>query len=197
MSREEIDKICNRYGIHNITINNGLVDVNGSVNLTDEDLDEMPLYFGEVIGNFECNYNQLTSLEGCPHTVGGNFQCMQNKLKSLEGCPTKVGGSFTCLGNRITSLEHCPKEVGVDFNCNYNKIYSLDGYDTKVGDWFWIDYNPFGSISHGNQQDFIDAFKIYKIIKDKEVNLKRLKYVMQLFNKEIKLENIKKHYTIV
>ena len=32
-----------------------------------------------VGGNFNCSYNELTSLEGAPKTVGENFGCSYNK----------------------------------------------------------------------------------------------------------------------
>ena len=41
-------------------------------------------------GNFYCNGNDLTSLSGCPVSVGGNFSCSFNRLTSLEGCPNNV-----------------------------------------------------------------------------------------------------------
>ena len=40
-------------------------------------------------------------------------------------------------------------------------------------------------------------FRTYKVIKGDEVNLKRLMYVMGVFDKPINLESIKKHYKIV
>ena len=54
-----------------------------------------------------------------------------------------------------------------------------------------------GAIFNSGNQDFIDAFKIYKVVSDKTVNLKRLKYVMSIFDKKIDLEKIERYYTIV
>ena len=52
-----------------------------------------------MVGNFNCSFNNLTSLEGAPEIVGGNFDCAFNKkLKSLEGCPKEVGGDFYYSG---------------------------------------------------------------------------------------------------
>ena len=77
---KDIDAICQRYGITNYTINNGLVDVDASVNLSSRKLTKLPLQFGKVTGNFFCNDNQLTTLEGGPKEVGGDFYCVNNPL---------------------------------------------------------------------------------------------------------------------
>jgi len=63
-SFEDIDSICSEYNITNYTINNGLVDVDGSVNLHKQKLTKLPLKFGKVTGGFFCSNNKLTSLEG-------------------------------------------------------------------------------------------------------------------------------------
>lgn len=52
-----------------------------------------------VKGNFYCNHNRLTTLEGGPKEVGEHFSCSYNKLTSLEGGPKKVVGVFLCVDN--------------------------------------------------------------------------------------------------
>ena len=47
---EDIDVICKKYGIRNYTINNGVVDVDGDVNLSVQALSGLPLKFGKVTG---------------------------------------------------------------------------------------------------------------------------------------------------
>jgi len=44
--------------------------------------------------------------------------------------------------------------------------------------------------------DFIRAFKTFKVIKDGVIDLKRLRYVMEMFDLPIDIEEIKKYYTI-
>ena len=75
-----------------------------------------------VDGDFFCNGNNLTSLEGAPKTVNGDFGCGHNKLTSLEGSPKSVGGSFYCGFNNLTSLTGAPKFVGGVFSCGFNEI---------------------------------------------------------------------------
>ena len=88
-SRQDIDSICQKYNIKNYIINeDGSIDVDGDVDLSNRELIELPLKFRNVSGYFNCSNNELTSLEGAPSSVGGNFYCSGNKLTSLEGFPT-------------------------------------------------------------------------------------------------------------
>src|SRR5271157_4926923 len=57
----------------------GSYDVNGDVNLSRQDLLELPFRFGKVTGYFDCRNNQLTNLEGSPDSVGGDFYCSYNR----------------------------------------------------------------------------------------------------------------------
>ena len=63
---------------------------------------EIPVWLKdvEIECDFYCDHNQLTSLEGCPETVGKGFSCSYNKLISLEGCPVFIGGNFWCGNNK-------------------------------------------------------------------------------------------------
>jgi len=101
--RAQIANWLDSFGIINYTINDDLtIDVNGSVNLNYKFLTCFPSFikFNEVSSIFYCSDNQLTSLEGCPRTVGGSFSCRNNYLTSLEGCPKTVDGNFFCHSNK-------------------------------------------------------------------------------------------------
>ena len=113
-----IDEICRKYDITNYTINDdGTIDVNGGVNLYNKGLTELPLRFNKVTGSFNCDYNRLTSLKGCPRWIGGNFSCAGNKLTSLEFSPDYVGGFFWCDYNNLTD-NYCDTEIGGKFKTN-------------------------------------------------------------------------------
>ena len=81
-----------------------------------------------VTGNFYCDRNNLTSLEGASKFVGDHFYCDRNNLTSLEGAPKYVGGNFNCSNNNLTSLEGAPKFVGGDFICANNKVEFTEEY---------------------------------------------------------------------
>ncbi len=80
----------------------------------------------------------------------------------------------------------------------FNKIRDLYGISDDIGRYLFCNKeNPISSIINERVDiDFIRAFNIYKVIKDGKVQLKRLKYVMETFNMEYYLEEIKEHYEI-
>ena len=101
----------------------GEVDVDGDFHCDGQGLSDFKkIRFGEVVWNFNCDNNQLTTLEGAPQKVGGYFNCRHNHLTSLEGAPQKVGWNFNCDNNQLVSLEGAPQEVGGDFRCHDNPV---------------------------------------------------------------------------
>ena len=215
-----IEEICEKYGIKNYTINDdGSVDVDGLVDLSNEVLTEIPLNFNKVQGEFSCasnnltdlkgspkwvggsfycNHNNLTTLSGSPESVGGHFNCSNNKLTTLEGSPKSIGDGFDCDGNNLTSLKGCPKNIGQNFNADGNNIIDLIETPESLKGYMKLHYNPIESVigSEVAYIEFLRAFNTFKIIKDGVVNLKRLKYVMEIFDKPINIEEILKYYKI-
>ena len=123
-----LDQLKDYDRIDNYTIRpDGIVDVDGNVNLSRRNLEKIPIKFGIVNGSFNCADNYLTSLHGAPEEVGDDFWCAGNQLTSLEGCPGKVGVDFDCSYNQLISLIGSPKEVEGDFDCSGNQLTSLIG----------------------------------------------------------------------
>ena len=175
-------EICKKYGIMNFEINkDGSIDVKDDVHIEGLYLTEMPLRFNKVYGNFYCDSNNITSLKGSPNWVSGNFECSNNNIKSLE---------------------HSPKNVGDNFYCEENYIYNLDKFDCVFKGIFNCLNNPIGTLFNEVSYDFIQAFKSLKVVKDKELNIRRFKYLMfNIFDKKYDYEKIdfsevEKYYTI-
>ncbi len=165
-SEEHMYKILKRYNIGNYTINeDGSIDVDGYVSLVLRwlKIDKIPLKFRNVTGVFDCSYNRLYSLEGCPEKVDGSFTCANNKLTSLEGCPKFVGGNFHCSNNYIITFEHLPFSIGGDFYCIDNPIYEL-----------WILFEDYSKI---------ELFNYYDIIQDDVIILDRLNIFLEEIGK--------------
>jgi len=59
----------------------GKVDVEGSVDMKNKNLTEIPVKFGRVEGWFDCRFNYLTTLKNCPTYLGGIINCYDNNLK--------------------------------------------------------------------------------------------------------------------
>lgn len=89
------------YGIRNYTWSNGLLDVNGGVDLSNRELEQIPYKFGKVIEKFNCSNNYLTSLKGSPKYLAGSFICSNNLLTSLEHSPAGKFDYFICRKNKI------------------------------------------------------------------------------------------------
>jgi hypothetical protein len=126
------------------TINpDGTVDIEGNCFLKqDKKVNQLPVKFGKINGNFYCSYNNLTSLVGTPNLVDGDFDCAANRLITLDGGPKSVGGYFSCYSNQLTSLEGAPQSVGSNFNCIRNQFISLVGAPQSVDGNFHCDWSP-------------------------------------------------------
>jgi len=128
---------------------------NGKVNEIDLHglfLEKLPDFSNiQVEGNFYCDGNQLTSLQGAPQTVGFDFDCSNNQLTSLQGAPQTVGGNFICNDNQLTSLQGAPKEVRGGFSCIVNQLTSLQGVSKEIGGSFYCSNNQLTSLQGAPQ----------------------------------------------
>ena len=133
-SESEVSEICKNWGITNWSLERGLVNVDGGVDLSYFGLTHIPLKFGVVTGDFLCNVNKLTSLDGCPNRVGGYFSCNSNNLTSLVGCPKYVGGNFWCVRNNIREFTGI-KYIEGQLLCNSNPIENI--WEIISPEWKW------------------------------------------------------------
>ena len=135
LTPEYVRKICSIYGIKGIKINPDLsVNVKGDVDLSDKNLQSIPIKFSRVEGNFWINDNNLRTLDGSPDWVGGDFFVYNNNLKNLNGGPQIVIGEYSAQSNNLNSVDGFPVEVGSHFDLSYNKdLQKLDKINTKVG----------------------------------------------------------------
>ena len=125
--RSPAEKALMNWGIGYKKQADGSILVPGNLDISNKGLTSLPdLRKVKVGGYFRCDNNQLTSLEGAPHTVGGNFWCEHNQLTSLKYGPQSVNGTFYCFNNRLTSLAGAPRAVGGFFYCENNQLASLE-----------------------------------------------------------------------
>jgi hypothetical protein len=111
--RALITNWLNEMGVKYYVINVDLTIDAYKVYLKNKDLKEFPDYiqFNMVTGYFDCSYNRLISLKGCPkmtminESSFGSFYCNNNKLTSLEGCPSSVAMDFWCSDNKVKFIE--------------------------------------------------------------------------------------------
>ena len=170
----------------------GEVDVDGDFNCVGQGLSDLKgVRFGKVEGNFSCEDNQLTSLEGAPREVGGNFSCRNNQLTTLEGAPQKVEGNFSCRDNQLTSLEGAPQVVGKDFVCYDNQLTTLEGAPQKVGRHFSCNNNQLTTLEGAPQVVGKDFY-----CQSNPVSVRTLKSIFRLMKEgESYLESVESLWT--
>ena len=149
-SESEVAEICKKWGIENWSLEGGLVNVDGDVNLSDKGLRKLPLKFGTVTGYFNCSSNNLRSLVGCPNRVGGGFDFSNNSLTSLEGCPRSVGYRFWCSNNNIREFTGI-KYIGSKLYCGSNPISKIWDIISPTREW---------------NEDQMDLFEDLSVIQD-------------------------------
>lgn len=129
INEEEIHRLCREYNIKKYSINSdGSIDVDGNVYLINRGFTKLPLKFNKVSGVFDCSYNELTTLEGCPREVGNNFNCEHNNLVTLKGGPEFVDGYYKCSSNKLESLKYSPVRIERSLFCEGNNIKTLEGF---------------------------------------------------------------------
>ena len=209
VNEQEVHDLCKKYGIRNYTINEDLsIGVEGNVDLRRKGLTRLPLKFRNVSGDFYCNSNKLTSLEGAPDEVGGSFYFYNNQLTSLEGAPTSVGGDFYCSNNQLMSLEDAPNGVGNDFWCDNNQLTSLEGLEWKSFNKIFLNNNPVHEIvkswiNREDREDLIEYFIDMNVIQEGDNKPKLILPRLEAFHEDmelemkINLEEVKKYYEIV
>ena len=124
----DIESICIELGIKNFEIIDGIVNVDDYVDLSYKGLSKFPVKFGRVSVYFRCDFNNLTSLEGCPKTVDMNFFCDNNQLTSLKGSPERVIGGYYCDSNQLKDFSGIPLgslNEGNNFNCYNNPVHEI------------------------------------------------------------------------
>ena len=158
ISTKQIHDICDQYKIENYTINpDGSIDVDGDVNLSYMGLTKIPIKFNKVSGYFDCSYNFITSLEGCPREVVGNFFCSGNEITSLEGGPEIVYGKLYCnFNNSLITTKGFPSIVSNDVSIIFcHKLTSLEDYNLS-----------YEKLDIDNKEKLIRKLKLEKLIRE-------------------------------
>lgn len=131
-----------------------VVNVHAKVNISNCDLDFIPVKFGEVYGLFDCSSNRLTTLENSPDKAH-SFFCQKNSLTDLVGGPKTIFSIYDCsrqngqngTNGQLQSLKGAPEEVR-EFNCSRNALTSLQ-YAPSVRTEFNCVENYLTSLEYG------------------------------------------------
>lgn len=113
MNQQEIEKWLDKYNIKNYTIQpDGVVDVNGDIDLNGFTEESILVQFGTVTGSFDLGQaTAITSFKGAPRIVGEHCYCDTSTMSSLEGIPKSIGGDVSFFKTNIKSLSGIDKLV--------------------------------------------------------------------------------------
>lgn len=131
-----IERFLGRYCRGKWKINNGVVDLQGTFEMTGFfSADSMEILksikFGKVGGKFILRNQSESPLEDIkfsPTYVGSDFDIRGNHILSLKGGPSIVKGLYICDDNLLENLEGAPSEYGNAFICERNPLESLRGF---------------------------------------------------------------------
>ena len=95
------------------------------LDLSNQNLTELPDLSKTIINTLNCSNNQLTSLDGRLPPNIKSLNCSHNKLTSLPELPFHMGnGNLNCSHNQLTSIQRFP--FGLEqINCSHNQLTSL------------------------------------------------------------------------
>ena len=155
---DDINWICREYNIKNYTINQDKsIDVAGVVDLSNLSLIKLPLKINKISGSLQIHGNKLISLKGCPDSIETNFDCSYNQLTSLKYFPKHIGGRLIGIDhNQLKSLEFLPLDYKNDLFCSYNKLTNLKGCPPKLQS-LYCNYNKLISLE-GCSEYISDVF---------------------------------------
>ena len=108
-------------------------DVNLSYSFFKEIPKELANVRGITDGDFNVQYNRLTSLKNSPLDVEGSVYAAHNELETLEGAPSTVDGSLFVNNNNLKNLKGLPEHISGDLHINMNPaLESLKGAENTV-----------------------------------------------------------------
>lgn len=139
---QDLRSFLNSLGVRNYTIrDDGLVDVDGDVELRRFNFKQIPIQFGHIKGDFDISHStNLFNLENSPKQIDGNFVINEcHNLVSLKGSKeTLIMLDFKCTFNsKLTSIEEGPQQVGRNYDLyQCEDLKSLKGIQKRINGYF-------------------------------------------------------------
>lgn len=188
-SRVSSNTYMNNFTInddYSITSNNDIHITNYIKSLRGEAL---PYKFRFVMGKFKCNGLDLTSLKNAPEIVVDDFDCSYNNLTSLEGGPRKTH-NYICSNNNLKNLKGIGRFNFLD--CSNNNITHLNDVDLDVVDRTDIKGNPIDDLySYLKSFKQIGLVSMHSILERKKLIFRCLKEYNVINGNVIVLDSLK------
>lgn len=113
-----------RYKKKDYYLNYDVINLSKNVYLNDLNLKSIPFNFKHVKGNFYCQNNQLTHVQGVAEIIIGNFDCSFNQIINFNSFPTR-SFNINCSHNCIQSNYEGSIEDVDSLDCSFNSIDSF------------------------------------------------------------------------
>jgi hypothetical protein len=118
----------------------GVVNVQGSVAAREDSLDEIPVQFGQVTGDFNLRRQpRINSLVGSPRHVGRMYKIKSDQLTTLNGAPEFVGYHCWISGQNLSDLAHLPIQGARSFTILWAPklplLRLLDAHEVSWGNY--------------------------------------------------------------
>lgn len=128
-----IEQFCIDNNITDYSIQNDTISVDGNVDLSHLEVEEIPYKFESVSGDFICP-KTIFSLINVPKSCGSFSVKDCVNLKSFAGSPEEFF-NFDCSGCTIEHFIDCPQSVDGTFSCNRClALKTLEGGPVTVGE---------------------------------------------------------------
>lgn len=151
-TKQKIKNWLEKHIVQSYEINNDLsVIVFSDVFLSDKNLEEIPIVFEKIYGNFDCSHNNLIKLpiikeiQGALYAknnqlisveeigkVGKMINLNNNQLTCLKGLPRTVNGNLYISENNLKTLKYLPKKIDGSLDCSHNPLLSLNYLPEKI-----------------------------------------------------------------
>lgn len=169
-NKNDILNWLNFYKISNYIIHPDMsVDVNDNVDISNKNLDFIPVNFNRIEGFFNCSHNNFSDLSSGPKIVIKTLACRFNKIKSLSNCHVQVGWAMDCEHNELTSLDAKGITINGNLYLTHNPLTSFESLNMDLK----------GSLVFSNSYKLLDYQNYYTearqiILEARQINAIRL-----------------------
>lgn len=126
-NKKDIVNWLNFYKISNYIIHPDMsVDVNDNVDISNKNLDFIPVKFNRITGFFDCSHNNFSDLSSGPKIVMRTLACRFNKIKSLSNYDVQIGWALDCEHNELTSLDAENITINGNLYLTHNPLTSFE-----------------------------------------------------------------------
>lgn len=184
--RDKSSKFCKDYGLSNWSVDdNGVIDIQGKLNLSHANLTEIPVPFGTVSDYVDFSFNKLSSFKNFPKKIGGNkLQLKANNFESLVGLKDiEFVGSIYLHENPIKSFQGFPSHY-------YGDTLTLSdcGLTTEILNTLRMTVlnNHFNLMIDNNDIDVLNLINIKFAVQNNDIARSKVYRQLLAFNNKIK-----------